>query len=296
MFGAVSVGLLGWGLSVMMVRQHFDPSRDLNILDSMFGFTLLSFGIGGLSGVMLIRFLRTAFTDHQKKRIRQFLYGSISGALAGGWIYSITHPHFSILIIYAVGGVIGGVTSGLLIVGWMISSRPLTVLVNAISQDISKLVALILSGVRFNTILCGHCYRYSAPFRSRYDKGKRFCEHCQSEIPFTHDPGKLIVMFGNIRLNQDGRIFILSNPDFDQKEQPIDVSAVYIDTETGDPRLIERFITYIVNYPPRQGLRSVRILYRGKLAELGENLKNAVQNNFEHLKKLESANYLILNE
>lgn len=35
----------------------------------------------------------------------------------------------------------------------------------------------------------------------------------------------------------------------------MDISGVYIDPKTSDPLLLERFITYIVNYPPAKGIQ-----------------------------------------
>ncbi len=286
MLGAVSVGLLGWGLSVMMVHQHFDPNKDLNTLDYVFGVTLLSYGIGGLSGVMVIRTLWAALIDHQKKRIRLCVYGSIIGALAGGWISIIARPHPAVMI-YVVYVVIGGVISGLLTGGWLISVRPLTAVLTTIGNRVAELVALILSEVHFSTIICGHCYRYTEPRRSLYDRGRRYCEHCQTELPFTHDPGTVIFLFGHISPPlPDSRMFMLSNPDFEQKDKPIDVCEVYIDTTTVDKRLLERFVTNILNCPPKHGLQSVQIFYQGKLDELGGNLKNALQNNFECVERI----------
>jgi len=49
----------------------------------------------------------------------------------------------------------------------------------------------------------------------------------------------------------------------------------------------ERFIIYIINYPSRGGLQSVRIFHQGELDELGDNLKNTLQNNFEYIERID---------
>jgi hypothetical protein len=91
---------------------------------------------------------------------------------------------------------------------------------------------------------------------------------------------------GSLQSESEGRFFFRSQLDLDQRPRPVDVSEVYIDIKTCDPHLIERFITYILHDPPEHGLQSVQIFYRGELDELGENLKNALRNNFEMLKRL----------
>jgi hypothetical protein len=93
----------------------------------------------------------------------------------------------------------------------------------------------------------------------------------------------VILAFGNISLPHEGRIFLLSEPDFEAKDQPVDINEVYIDTKTCDSRLLERFISYILHYPPKHGVQSVKIFYKGELGRLGNNLRNALQNTFEHI-------------
>ena len=82
------------------------------------------------------------------------------------------------------------------------------------------------------------------------------------------------------------RIFPLINPDFASKDHAVEVSEVYIDPPTCDKYLFERFITYLANYPPKGGIKAVQIFHTGNLADLGENLKNTLQNNFEHVEQI----------
>jgi hypothetical protein len=104
-------------------------------------------------------------------------------------------------------------------------------------------------------------------------------------VEHTAESGKVIFTFGDFPQQAEGRVFVLSNPDFEQQDQPIDVSEVYIDTTTCDKRLLERFMAFIAHYSPKRGLRSVQIFYRGELEDLGENLKNALQNTFKFVEK-----------
>ena len=62
---------------------------------------------------------------------------------------------------------------------------------------------------------------------------------------------------------------------------------VYIDTKTCNSLLLERFLTYILNYPPVKGLQSVQILYQGTLDDLGDHLKNALQNTLPHIQQFQ---------
>jgi hypothetical protein len=140
---------------------------------------------------------------------------------------------------------------------------------------------------RFRTILCQHCFRYTVPLRSRYVNGTRYCEHCESEVEDTRDPGRLIFVFG-IVLDKPAHIrqFLLSNPDVTTRTMPFDVSEVYIDTKTCNLILLERFITHILNYPPKHGISSVTIFYQGMLDNLGDHLKNVLCNNFVKLHQI----------
>lgn len=165
---------------------------------------------------------------------------------------------------------------------------------------------------RFKTILCGNCLCYTQPLKSRYNAGLRYCEHCHTEVELTREPGKVIFLFGQFsesqlqELRSSGkRNFIVLNPtfgetrqkpenglffrsavDLNREECPVDASEVYIDTKTSEWRLLERFITYIVNYQPRHGLQSIKLFYWGEINDFGENLRNALRNNFGHLKQL----------
>jgi hypothetical protein len=123
--------------------------------------------------------------------------------------------------------------------------------------------------------------------KSDYIDGKRCCEHCKQALRRQHGYDKIIFIFGDYRLKERSREFILANPDFEKKKSSIDVSEVYIDTKTADKRHLEKFITYIRNYPPKYGLKSVKIIHRGDLDDLGH-LKNLILNNFKTIKNVET--------
>lgn len=95
-----------------------------------------------------------------------------------------------------------------------------------------------------------------------------------------------VLTFGAVNITLPDSTYIFANPDFEHKETPIEISAVYIDTTTCDRLLLERFLTYIVNYPPKKGVKSVQIFYQGNLNDLGDNLKNALQNNFIRIEEI----------
>jgi general secretion pathway protein G len=159
----------------------------------------------------------------------------------------------------------------------------------SLAQFIGKFMSLPVSPmlilVRFKTILCNQCFRYTSPLRSRYRCGRRYCEHCQKQVEYTHDPGRLIVTFGDALPALKGRIFIFTNPDFELPDHPVEISEIYIDTRTCDKRLLEKCITSILHDPPKYGRRSVKVFYTGEFDNLGDNLRNALQNNFEHIEE-----------
>jgi hypothetical protein len=169
-----------------------------------------------------------------------------------------------------------------------------------------------LSLLHYHTILCSHCLRYSSPFQSRYAKGKRYCEHCAEPVESTSIPGHVILtfgafsptelqaiedrrqrvflrenpIFGTIPANPETGIFLSSTHASEHGKQPIDVSEVYLDPMTCISEHIERFITYIVNHPPKNGIQSIRIFHRGQLEYLGKALANALYNNFPQIHKM----------
>jgi hypothetical protein len=125
------------------------------------------------------------------------------------------------------------------------------------------------------------------PLQCRYKTGVRFCEHCGQAVELTKIPGKVIVTFGTITPPSGERFFVLADPDFEEKEQTFDISELYLDPATTDQRLLERFVTYIVNHPPRDGVNSVHVFFRGELEALGANLKNVLHNTFDTLEQLQ---------
>lgn len=102
-----------------------------------------------------------------------------------------------------------------------------------------------------------------------------------------HNVSPQIFWFQAILRRLPDRVFLLINPDFDQPEVwSLEIEEVYIDPATCERYLLERFLTYILNYPPSKGLASVRILHHGELQQFGENLKNAFVNNFQIIEPL----------
>ena len=197
-----------------------------------------------------------------------------------------------------IAGALSGIIIGYL-VGILLSliAGVLTKILVFIVQIMNTLVSFVmipsLIVLRFTAIICNNCFRYTKPLKSRYEDGIRYCEHCNKSVEYTREPGKVRLAFGNFskfqlrKMKAGGRRFLLVNPGFEKKDLRIDVSRVYIDTKTCARRLFERFLTYIINYPPKDGLQSVEIFHQGELKELGGYLKNTLQNNFEYIKKVE---------
>jgi len=184
----------------------------------------------------------------------------------------------------------------LLLLMWWKGSRYLQTIVPSLLKIVSSLKQLTITPVlnlfRFKTIICPHCLRYTHPFHTRYHDGRRYCEHCHGRIGQTSEAGRVVVIFGTFKeqhlkqITTGNRIFCLANPDFEKKTVPIDVSTVWVEPSTSQESLLERFLAYIVNYPPEQGVQSVHIVICGNLTDLQESLKNALQNTFRHVQQI----------
>lgn len=268
--GGVAGGLIGFG-----VRNRHDVQHGI--------------GQGMFLGLLTGMFFGLLIGDRVDRRIGKevggfvgggtgIIAGMIGGGLAG-WAVAKTFVGILVTLIVMAGGLAGG-------------SALARYITKMIAQILPRAITPPLSLLRFSTILCNHCLRYTYPFKSQYNRGKRYCEHCKGRIEQTKKRGKVIVTFGNFsqaqceNMKSGERVFLLANPDFEKKTHPIEISTVWIDTETCDQRLLERFITYIVGFPPTHGLKSVQILYTGTVDALEENLKNALQNNFTHIEQI----------
>lgn len=187
------------------------------------------------------------------------------------------------------GGIYGGISGT--IVARIFNGRILDMIFRGITApghllSIPVAQLLILSSNR-KVIHDIRCLRYTVPLKSKYSWGTRFCEHCGRPVEHTREPGMVIFIFGNYKVEQGNRRFILTNLDFEGVKEPIDVKRVYIDTTTCNKLLVEKFMVYIVNNPPRDGLGSMRILYRGNLSDL-DYLKNTIVNNFKRVTRIYS--------
>lgn len=197
-------------------------------------------------------------------RIASYVAGALTGFIFGkqwGLVGGI------------VLGFIVGKSVGVLVYGYAMLAFPIAV----------RIIMPIIILIRFATIICNRCLRWTEVLKARYEHGVRYCEFCDQPVENTKDPGRVVLIFGNLQIQRQGRVFLLANPDFEHKEHRIDLSDVYIDTPTCDRRLFERFITYVLNFPPRDGLAAIQVFYRGALDELGTNLANTLRNNFPHI-------------
>ncbi len=210
--------------------------------------------------------------------ITGMVVGAVNSGFFAGFISFSYRGTGELLPGVIIGTIVGVMTGGIILFIFLVT--------HIITEIFSSAMAPLLSLLRFKKVLCNNCLRYTHPLCSRYTRGKRYCEHCYEEVEWTKPLGNLIFTFGNFHQRPKSRIFVLSNPDFERKNHAVDVSEVYIDTKTSDTFLLERFMTYIVNYPPLHGVQSVRIFYSGKLDDLGKNLKNALRNNFSHVAQI----------
>ncbi len=276
-----------WAITIR--RMPWYPPLDFKV------FPIL--GIIGFAGILAL-----VHTASLKRREELFLvnnammsglsqkmvaHGKLVGRIAGGIVgvlIGILAEEFGVGLL---GLVVGAITGGFIGMAWIWATILGYIFTRFIAKTVYAALAPFFILFKFRTILCNHCFRFTQSLKSRYENGIRYCEHCQQDVEKTHDPGKVVLTFGNVLIQQDGRVFLLSDPDFEQKVQPVDVSEVYIDTTTTDKRLLERFITYVINHPPRYGINSVRVLYQGEFDELGANLKNSLENNFMNIEMLE---------
>jgi len=274
--GAIIGGIAGCAIGLLLTLWlSFTPELYVSNLKIVVFGTITGGTIGGIgSGLLGIK----AGVQVGGRSVARAIIWIVAVGIVGG----VATVGFGEIYNTIPGTLIGigaiGITSGIYIIllpiEWMLAS--------AISSIITPPLILL----KFKTIICNNCLRYTRPLKSKYRDGIRYCERCRKEVEFTNDPGEVLVSFGKIPLIPEGRIFMLSDPDFGQKRKFVEISEVYIDTGTCDRLLLEKFVTYIVNYPPEYGLHSVQILYRGKLDDLGDNLKNSLRNNFKHVEKI----------
>ncbi len=263
--------------------------------------------IGGMIGVLHLAIVKRVgqhgggtTNDILSDWLLNSIAGGISGGISGlvgafGISMSVLYPEgrgdvviahgYSLAVFLGIAGIFVGGVVGILIA---ISMRMLLPLEQKIRRASVPLLSSLFGWLNYNTILCHSCFRLSHPLKSRYDTGRRYCEHCHTRIPRTAEPGILVITFGNVVCKRTRRVFLLSNPSMEQQERSIDVSHVYIDTVTCHIGLLEQFITYIVNYPPTQGLHTVQIFYTGTLDQLGKHLKNVLHNTFTHIERIQS--------
>lgn len=279
------------------------------MLGELSGFFLGAFAgalIGGASGAKIGEIPANKTRGRVSSEIAAGIM--LSGVICGLWfgilvLIEIAQGETLELFLVWIGMTIAISIAGGFIGGFFVTVRIIALMIGWIVFFAMSPLLILL---RFKTIICSNCLRYTERLHARYETGIRYCEHCRQEVEWTHNPGKVIFTFGDFPLEADDRVFIVpsdfafgnaqpetesgiffrSKFDIEHREQPIDVSEVYIDTKTADPRLPERFITFMVNYPPKHGLRSVQIFYRGKLDDLGNNLKNALRNNCEDVKQI----------
>lgn len=272
LLGIVPFSCLTVGIWALMGSVVWETAAQAQVSPRM-----LSMYLGGLSVAWLGLFGYSLYAFRARGRQAAdagWAAGIISGVLAGGigglllslLLGAVTHLLLGLLV-----GVLGGIAA--------------TALFFFTKWAVFRLVFPLGVVTRFTTILCENCFRATHPLRCRYERGIRYCEHCNRFVDYTRDPGRLIVAFGEMPEQPDGRVFVLANHDFEQNTQPMDISDVYLDTHHIDKRLLERFFTYIINHPPERGITSVTVSYHGALDDLGDHLKNTLRNTFSQIEQ-----------
>lgn len=304
----------GFGILLCAIAHRLVVKVGRGIIGERFIGTIIGIMVGVLADVIITSLLYGEFRPEGAAAIAMVLLifllaGGVIGFMTGPRMAKIFSPERFVNIGTEIMG--GGIVGWLLIrklpeyiervelavppiidsAGGLVIGVSCVTVVRVIAFLVSWLVlphiSRLLILLRFDTIICNTCLRYTQPLKSRYQNGgTRYCEHCQHEVEYTKDPGKVLLIFGDLRPEKEGRIFELSNLDFEQKDYAIEISEVYIDPQTCDHRLLERFITYIMNYRPTYGIGLVQIFYKGELDDLGGNLKNALQNTFRHIKQI----------
>lgn len=292
--------ILGWK-ALQGNAQRYLEQREIVIfllrtgLFMFFFFFILSSSALTIGFGVLFAFLNILLLKRLKRRQRGmknyrrvllsgFMAGSIIGGIWIGIIWLFIGVSFTSMTVLGLlvsvlnGGFKGGLVNGVTMLICFMGGR--------LNQLMFRLIAPLFILPRFAPIICNQCYRVTFPLKCRYELGQRFCEHCQQAVEDTKMFGKVVFTFDDVPLSHEGRVFVLSNPDFEYKKHHVEVSEVYLDPQTTDKRLLERFITYIVNYPPRRGLKPVTIFYRGELKDLGVPLANALRNTFTHIAKI----------
>jgi hypothetical protein len=139
---------------------------------------------------------------------------------------------------------------------------------------------IVLEGKSSRFELCRCSYEYADIART----------HCRELAAFLHvefrDESPFTIIFGKVPLSAYKAGRILADPDFEFHEVPLSIARVYIDPQTAQPLLVEKFITYLLNYPPGQGIQAVKIFYQGELNDLGEHLANALRNTFDKIEQI----------
>lgn len=268
------IGTIGGAIGGIAIRMYSLIFRELRMIDNyIVGFNLywITGGISGIAGLILI--LTTlllsriifSFLTFRKEHLEGSFYFIliISTVLVSGIIVSIFVPK-----------VINTITIKFIrVMDWII--------LEFIYQPIVSM--------RFEKIICNHCYRLTEPLKANYEMGIRQCEHCNEMVENTKDKGKVIIVFGEFLIEKEEknkRLFLFKNTDFREKEASIDVSEIYIDVNSCNQELLKHFINYITKYKPKYEIDSIPIYICGDINNLDPNLAWLLTNLFNNIKNV----------
>jgi hypothetical protein len=256
----------------------------LGMMFAGYGGALLGGILGGMLGGFLGGRLSSVFEVDQSPSLQNVLWRSYGGGLFGGM----------------VGGTVGGLlASGIeqFEVGVWIGRGVKGMGEGAVGTSFVLVGALIAGstyGLRIirkahrDPFLCPSCLRLTVPHHAA-SPTTRYCTHCRDTLQVHSVPTVLILLFGNDQQLMTCRApyLVVSNPEIEHRDTPLDVSVVCIDTATCSPRLLEQWLTHVHNFPPQHGLQAIQIWYRGNFRILGGQLMNAFQNSFQRIQQVQ---------
>lgn len=232
--------------------------------------------LGGCAGLVGTPYL--ADIEKPAYRLVGRLIGALSGVSAGVFMTGI----------YWNMNLLDGVVLGIIGAGGLVGLGAFVIpaVATGLTSLVARLVVSAWSGCVFKTAICQGCLQAVPPAQSAYDNGIRYCPHCQQEIKKSGHFRTLRFVLGKNFAKPQKATLVVVNPSVHMLTHAVDVSEIYIHTQTCQLQHLEQCITYLLNFPPRRGLASIRVRYEGSLDELGANLNNTLHNTFRHIKRI----------
>ncbi len=258
----------------------------MNGIDGILMCGLVAGVLGGISTVLFMQHHR-----HGDATIEDRVSGRIIGRGLGGFLGGLISGVGQSAPLNGFHAILGGSISLILpgiVRGGMVMCRACALLCAKIMMSFTTPLLTLL---RFHEAICPQCLQSCRPLRSQYVQGQRYCEHCHQELDETRHPEHIIVTFGHTQAFQqlpsgtDERTVVVTNPEMEHQNHPIEVTQIALHPRTCDRRLFERFVTYLLNHPPQGGVRAVHLVHYGTIDILGDHLKHVIHNTFAHIEQ-----------